>query len=85
MEKLEYTDEETFITEEVEFEETHVELVNEIKDFFVSELIHNQIMVGKDKKSLIFGVDLSNRVGHSDEDDTKFRISIVVEKIKNDE
>ncbi len=58
--KLEYTDEETFITEEVEFSNEQYELTKKL---------HNQfnypdctpILVGKNKTSLIFGVNLTDR------------------------
>ena len=63
MKKLEYTDESTFITEEVEFSDEHYEFAKNLHKQYESELLSKctPIMVTKDKQSLVFCVNFGDR------------------------
>ena len=82
--KLEYTNEETFIKEDVEFSEEHYEFVKSLHIQYESELWSKctPIMVGKDKESLIFCVNLGDknkdRVAYERGDNS---YKVVIEKI----
>ncbi len=84
MKKLEYTDEATFITEEIEFTDEHYELAKKLHKQYESESPSEctSIMVGKDKESLIFCVNLGDkskdRVAY-ERGDNKYRV--IIEKI----
>jgi hypothetical protein len=84
MKKLEYTDEETFITEEIEFSDEHYELAENLHKQYESEILSkcSPIMVRKDKKSLIFCVNfgdkMKDRVAYEN-GDNMYRV--VIEKI----
>ena len=79
--KLEYTDESTFITEEVEFSNEQYDLIKSLHDQFDYKNT-TPIIVGKNKTSLIFGVNLidrsKDRVGY-EIGNSMYRV--VVEKI----
>lgn len=64
MKKLEYTDEATFITEEVEFSDEHYELAKNLHKQYESEILGkcSPIMVRKDKQSLVFCVNFGDRL-----------------------
>lgn len=61
--KIEYTDEVTFITEEVEFSDEHYELAQDIHKHYIDEIFSkcSPLMVAKDKKTLLFAVNLGDR------------------------
>jgi hypothetical protein len=73
MVKLDYTDEVTFKTEEIEFSDEHYEIAKELWLRFGTKKI--PIMVKNDKKSLIFCIDKSEDSGEND------IYRIIVEKI----
>jgi len=84
MQKLEYTDESTFITEEVEFSDEHYELTKNLHKQFESESILKctPIMVRKDKQSLVFCVNLGDRLKDRvsyENGDNMYRV--IIEKI----
>jgi hypothetical protein len=64
MKKIEYTDEATFITEEVEFSDEHYELAKNLHKQYESELWSKctSIMVRKDKQSLVFCINFGDRL-----------------------
>lgn len=68
--KLKYTEEDTFITEEIEFSDEHYELAKKLHKQFENQ---SPIMVKNDKKSLVFCVNLS--------DEFKDIYRVVIEKI----
>lgn len=79
--KLEYTDEATFVTENVEFGDEHYELSKNIHKQYESELLSkcSPIMVDKDKQSLIFCVNLGDKLNHRvayERGDNIYRIKI---------
>lgn len=84
MKKLEYTDEYTFITEEVEFSKEHYELAKNLHKQYESELWSKctPIMVRKDKQSLVFCVNfgdkLKDRVAYERGDNM---YKVIIEKI----
>ena len=61
--KLDYTDENTLVTEEVEFTDQHHQLAKDIHDLYKSELWTRctPLIVGSDKKSLKFGYNLGDK------------------------
>ncbi len=63
MKKLEYTDEATFLTEQVEFNEKQYSIAKNLHKSY-TRLSKNisPIMVGKDKKSLLFCINLDDRL-----------------------
>lgn len=50
---LQYTDEKTFISEDIEFLEEHVEIANQLNEAFGT----TPVIVRNDKKSLCFGIN----------------------------
>jgi hypothetical protein len=60
MKKLEYIDESTFITEEIEFSDEHYELAENLYKNF-KDVSHSPIMVKNDKKSLVFCLNLFDK------------------------
>lgn len=84
MKNLDYTDEATFITEEVEFSDEHYELTKKLHKECESDLLSKctPIMVREDKKSLVFGVHLGdrlkNRVAYECGDN---RYKVIIEKL----
>jgi hypothetical protein len=64
MKKLEYTDESTFTTEEVEFSDEHYELAKNLHKQYENELLSEctPIMVRQDKQSLVFCVKFGNKL-----------------------
>lgn len=59
--KLKYTNEKTFITEDVEFTNEHYDLAKKIHMLYKQQdtkSLCTPIMVGNDKQSLIFGVNI---------------------------
>ncbi len=83
--KLEYTDEETFITEEIEFSEEQYNIATKLHEQYKSEYLSkcSPIIVRKDKKSLMFAVNLGDkqkdRAAYERGDDL---YRVVIEKIK---
>jgi hypothetical protein len=63
MKKLEYTDESTFITEEVEISDEHYEFAKNLHKQYESELLSKctPTMVRNDKKSLVFCVNFGDK------------------------
>ena len=59
MEKLKYTDESTFITEEVEFSDEHYGLAKDLHKQYESKC--SPLIVGSDKQSLLFCVNFGDR------------------------
>lgn len=51
--KMEYIDDETFITEEVEIPDDQVRIANEMYNFFGN---YGPVVIRNDKKSLCFGI-----------------------------
>ncbi len=91
--KLEYTDESTFITEEVKFSDEHYELAKNLRGSSLNFLVYKQyenelwskctpIMAREDKQSLVFCVNLGDksrdRVAY-ERGDNKYRI--IIERI----
>jgi hypothetical protein len=64
MKKIEYTDEKTFITEEVEFKNEHYDIAKNLHKQYESELCSEctPIMVRKDKQSLVFYVNFGDKL-----------------------
>lgn len=81
--KLEYIDEVTFNTEEIEFSEEIYDIANKLYEQYQSESSKcTPIMVGNDKKSLVFCVNLGDREKDRisyEKGDTLYRV--VIEKI----
>lgn len=63
MKKLEYTDEATFISEEIEFSDEHYELAKKLHKEYEDVLLLkcSPLMVKNDKKSLFFCVNLGDK------------------------
>ena len=84
MKKLEYTDEYTFVTEEVEFSDEHYELAKNLREQYESELWSKctPIMVRGDKQSLVFclnfGDKLKDRAAYERGDNM---YKVIIEKI----
>lgn len=81
MKKLEFTSEKDFKTEILEFKDAHYEIATNLHKVYSSELLSecSPIMVGEDKKSLIFcinfGDKLKDRVSY-ERGDNMYRIKI---------
>lgn len=78
---LEYTDEKTFITENIEFSKKHYDVAEKLHSKYSDELGINcsQIMVHSDKKSLMFCIDLGDKIENNENNENLFRI--VIQKI----
>lgn len=86
MKQLEFTSEKDFKTEILEFEDEHYEIANKLHEQYKSELLSkcSPIMVGQDKQSLLFCVNLGDKLkdrGAYERGDNMYRIRI--EKIIN--
>jgi len=64
MKKLEYTDGKTFLTEEIEFTDEHYSLAKNLHRPYENEVLSKctPIMVAEDKQSLIFCVNLGDKL-----------------------
>lgn len=73
-----HTDEETFVTSAVEFREEHYSLAEDLHSLYDDDGLSKctPIMVSNDKKSLLFCVNLNDRIERGD---NKYRI--IIEKI----
>jgi hypothetical protein len=60
MVKLQYVDEVTFATEEIEFSDDMYAFAENLRQQYIHASFCSPLMVGSDKKSLIFGVSGSN-------------------------
>lgn len=84
MKKLEYTDEATFITEEIEFSDEHYDFAKKIHEQYKNELLSkcSPLMVKSDKQSLLFCVNfgdkIKDRVAYERGDNT---YRVIIEKI----
>ena len=65
---LEYTDEKTFITENIEFSKKYYDVAEKLHSKYSDELGINcsQIMVHSDKKSLMFCIDLGDKIENNE-------------------
>lgn len=84
MKKLEYVSEETFIKEDIEFNDEHYDLAEELRERYKSPLLSEctPVMVREDKKSLVFCVNLGDRekdrVAYANGDNA---YKVIIEKI----
>ena len=64
MKKLDYTDEKTFITETIEFSDEHYKLAENLHEQYKNDKLSEctPIMVRNDKKSLVFSVNLGDKL-----------------------
>lgn len=81
--KLKYTDEATFITETVEFTDEYYSIAKKLHEQYDSGLSNcTPIMVREDKKSLVFCVNLGDRLKDSvawERGDNLYKV--IIEKI----
>jgi len=64
MKEFEYIDESTFKKENIEFSEEHCDLTESLHEIYKSENLSkcSPVMVGKNKKSLLFCVNLGDKI-----------------------
>jgi hypothetical protein len=79
--KIGYTDEATYITEYIEFTDEHYEFAKNLQKEYENERLSicSSIMVGKDKESLTFCVNLADRVkdrGAFERGDNMYKVNI---------
>jgi len=85
MVNLKYTDEETFITENVEFRDEHYGLAKKLHENYENDplSICTPLIVRKDRESLVFAVNFGNRDIDRlawERGDSLYRV--IIEKIK---
>jgi len=73
MKKFDYTDEATFTTESVEFEDEHVQIAEQLLNSIDN---YGPLVVGKDKNSLVFGVNRGTTRLERERGDKLYRIRI---------
>ena len=83
--KLNYTDEATFITEICDFTEEHYTLAEQLHKQYESERLSEctPLMVRKDKQSLVFTINLGDRINNRVAYERGDHIyKVVIEKVK---
>jgi hypothetical protein len=86
MKKLNYTDETTFLTEEVEFSDEHYQLAKNLNDMYFNGLWSKctPMMVRADKQSLVFCVNFGDKLkdrAACERGDNMYRV--IIEKINH--
>ena len=71
--KMEYTDEETIITEKIEIPDEQIDIANELHKTFGN---YGPLIVRKDKKSLCFGINKATDRVEREKGTNLYRVTI---------